>query len=100
MSGYLPERGQQPAPGIRPAPVPRTSLPTKPPPRPHGSGACACLFCWNEIATLTAELAAERALVSQLHHAISVSAVRLSYPEVFDALAAYREARRLSGGPS
>jgi hypothetical protein len=36
----------------------------------------------------------ERDLVDQLHHAMCVSAVRLSYPEVFDALAAYREGRR------
>jgi hypothetical protein len=28
---------------------------------PHGSASCACLFCWHDITTLTAELAAERA---------------------------------------
>jgi hypothetical protein len=50
---------------------------------------------------------AEWALADQLHHALCVSAVRLSYPEVFDALAAYRTARTNGsasatdvGGPS
>ena len=33
---------------------------------PHGSASCACLFCWNDIATLTADLAAERAEVERL----------------------------------
>ena len=51
-------------------------------------------FAADKIEQLEADLAAERALADQLHHAMCVSAVRLSYPEVFDALAAYREARR------
>jgi cell division protein FtsB len=34
--------------------------------QPHGSASCACLFCWHDIATLTAELAAERAEVERL----------------------------------
>ena len=47
-----------------------------------------------EIERLHAEHCAERAIADQLHHALCVSAVRLSCPDVFDALAAYEEARR------
>jgi hypothetical protein len=37
---------------------------------PHGSASCACLFCWHDIATLTAELAAERAEVERLRQTV------------------------------
>ena len=64
---------------------------------------CPCV----KVMRLRAERDAERALADQLHHALCVSAVRLSYPEVFDALAAYRTARANGsasatdvGGPS
>ena len=58
------------------------------------TGSCGHADGAGEMARLRVDLAAERALADQLHHAMCVSAVRLSYPEVFDALAAYREARR------
>jgi len=33
---------------------------------PHGSASCACLFCWRDITTLTANVDAERVEVGWL----------------------------------
>jgi len=88
VSGYLPERGQQPAPGLRPAPVPRTSLPTKPPPSSSTSRNDKLLAT---IATLTADLAAERAISDELFACTYAS---LESGRLERARDAWREARR------
>jgi hypothetical protein len=51
--------------------------------QPHGSASCACLFCWRDIATLTADLAAERDEVERLRHALGEAHMNLAmfYPE-------------------
>ena len=66
--------------------------------QPHGSASCACLFCWHDIATLTADLAAERAEVERLRAAGDALAERLNlrawWPKDHHALNAWQEARR------
>jgi len=51
--------------------------------QPHGSASCACLFCWHDIATLAADLAAERAKVEALRNALGEAHMNLAmfYPE-------------------
>jgi hypothetical protein len=71
---------------------------------PHGSASCACLFCWHDIATLTADLATERALADQLASHLEwalrcVGSLPMELRTTFDnrmaeVLAAHKEARR------